>query len=313
VTGLLLALLAGFGTYLVYSAVALGWRGLGPAPAPDAARVRSRVGARCRDWLRQAGLEEVNTGEFLAVVALLFAAGAVAAWALFGGPLPALIAGGFSASFPLATYRSRRERRRSEARDAWPRLIEELRLLTGSLGRSVPQALFEVGRRGPADMRGAFAAAEREWLITTDFDRTVATLKSRLGDATADATCETLLIAHQVGGSDLDRRLAALAEDRIQDLQGRKDALAQQAGVRFARKFVLVVPLGMALAGMSIGAGRSAYQTPLGQLAVVIGLASIAVCWIWAGRLMRLPDEQRVFSGQEPAGSRPSEPMRARR
>ena len=85
------------------------------------------------------------------------------------------------------------------------------------------------------------------------------------------------------------------------------------AGVRFARKFVLVVPLGMALAGMSIGAGRSAYQTPLGQVAVVIGLASIAVCWIWAGRLMRLPEEQRVFSGQEYTGSRPSEPIRAGR
>jgi len=299
VTGLVLALLAGLGVYLLYSAVAFGWRGLGPAhTSPDTARTRPPAPVRFRDWLRQAGLENVNTGEFAAVMTLLFASGALAAWALFGGPLPALVAGGFAASFPMATYRSRRERRRSDARDAWPRLIEELRLLTGSLGRSVPHALFEVGRRGPAQMRGAFAAAEREWLITTDFDRTVAILKARLGDPTADATCETLLVAHEVGGSDLDRRLAALAEDRVQDLQGRKDAVAKQAGVRFARKFVLIVPLGMALAGMSIGSGRSSYQTPLGQLAVVIGLASIVVCWVWAGRLMCLPDERRVFSGE---------------
>ena len=168
--------------------------------------------------------------------------------------------------------------------------------MTGSLGRPIPYALLEVGRRGPAEMRDAFAAAEREWLITTDFPRTVRVLKERLADATADAACETLLVAHAVGGSDIDKRLSALAEDRIQDLQGRKDALAKQAGVRFARRFVLVVPVGMAFAGLSIGTGRAAYQSPTGQALVVGGIAAMAACWWWAGRLMQLPREERVFA-----------------
>ena len=201
------------------------------------------------------------------------------------------------ASRASARRRSRRERRRADAREAWPRMIEEIRLLTGSLGRSIPQALLEVGRRGPAELRPAFAAAEREWLISTDFARATDVLKARLADPTADAACETLLVAHEVGGSDVDRRLAALVEDRIQDLQGRKDAQAKQAGVRFARRFVLIVPVGMALAGLSIGTGRAAYQTFLGQVLVAIGLAVVVACWLWAGRLMLLPEEERVFSG----------------
>jgi tight adherence protein B len=106
-----------------------------------------------------------------------------------------------------------------------------------------------------------------------------------------------LLVAYEIGGTELDRRLTALAEDRVQDVQGRKDARAKQAGVRFARRFVLVVPLGMSLAGLSIGTGRRAYETPMGQLLVVVGLAFVAGCWVWAGRLMRLPEEQRVFHG----------------
>ena len=65
--------------------------------------------------------------------------------------------------------------------------------------------------------------------------------------------------------------------------------------MRFARRFVLIVPLGMALAGMSIGTGRAAYQTPLGQAAVALGLVAVVACWLWAGRLMRLPEEERVF------------------
>jgi tight adherence protein B len=121
-------------------------------------------------------------------------------------------------------------------------------------------------------------------------------LKQRLADPTADATCETLLVAHDLGGIDLDRRLAALAEDRLADVEGRKEAQARQAGARFARRFVLIVPFGMALAGMSVGTGRAAYRTAEGQLAVLLALMIIGACWVWAGRIMALPDERRVFA-----------------
>jgi tight adherence protein B len=291
VIGLLLALCGAYGVFLLYTSFA-------PGEVPAARVSRSRAPerrAKLQDWIVQAGLSEVRPAELAAVMGTLFVAGAVVAYALFGGPLPAVLSGAFGASFPVASYRARREQRRAEAREAWPRLIEEIRLLTGSLGRSIPQALFEVGRRGPAELRPAFAAAEREWLLSTDFARTCAVLKARLADPTADAACETLLVAHEVGGNDVDRRLAALAEDRIQDLQGRKDARAKQAGVRFARRFVLLVPLGMALAGLSIGTGRAAYETPIGQLLVALGLLVVAACWLWAGRLLRLPEEDRVF------------------
>jgi len=201
----------------------------------------------------------------------------------------------FAAGAPLALYRSRHEQRRAEAHDAWPRLIEEIRLLTGSVGMSIPQALLDVGRRGPEPLRKGFAAAEREWRMTTDFARTTAVLSDQLADPTADVVCETLLVAHEVGGADLEARLAALAQDRADDLRHRKDARAAQAGVRFARRFVLAVPVGMALCGLSIGTGRRAYGTAVGQILVVVGISAVAACWAWAGRLLRLPSEERVF------------------
>ncbi|MBW3613965.1 MAG: hypothetical protein KY439_01465 [Actinobacteria bacterium] len=293
VLALFLAVTGAFGVYLVYTSVAFGWRGLGVGPTVAATR---RAGTTwLREWMLQAGLGEVRPGEFAGVMAGLFLIGGGLAFALFGGLLPAVVAGAFAATFPVASYRNRRARRISRAREAWPRMIEEIRLLTSSLGRPIPQALLEVGRRGPVELRPAFAAAEREWLISTDLARTTAVLKAQLADATADAACETLLVAHEVGGSDVDRRLAALVEDRIQDLQGRKDAEAKQAGVRFARRFVLIVPLGMAVAGLSIGTGREAYQTLLGQLLVAAGIVVVVACWLWAGRYLRLPEEERVF------------------
>ncbi len=292
----LLAVLAGYGVFLVYTSVALGWTGLGVSPAPFRRRGRSlQVG----ELLAQAGLDRIGVGEFLAVSVVLFGVGSGLAWLVFGGVIAPVAAGAAAASAPIGAAVSRRTARQDQAREAWPRMLEELRLQVVNLGRSVPQALFTVGARGPEELRPAFDAARREWVMSTDFERTLDVLRARLADATADAVCETLLIAHEVGGTDVDRRLRALVEDRIADLDGRKDAVAEQAAARFARSFVLVVPLGMALVGLTIGSGRAAYETPLGQVAVLVAFGLIAVCWVWASRMLRLPTEERVFVGEE--------------
>ncbi|MEW6154266.1 MAG: hypothetical protein AB1673_09810 [Actinomycetota bacterium] len=291
-TRLLLAVAGAYGVFLLYTAVAFGWRGAGVSPGLGR---RSRRRADVQQWLAQAGLDGVRPSQFFAAVVLIFVVATALGYALLGGALPALAIGGFAATYPAVSYRARRRRRRQATAEAWPRMIEEMALLTGSLGRSVPQALFEVGLRGPQEMRPAFAAAHREWLLTTDFERTVEVLKARLADATADAACETLLVAHEIGGTDLEKRLAALVDDRAADIQGRKDAQAQQAGVRFARRFVLIVPVGMALAGLSIGDGRAAFRSPAGQMAALLAVSVVIGCWLWSGRIMRLPDEERVF------------------
>lgn len=291
-TGLVLALCGAYGVFLLYTHVAMGWTGLGVGPRVETSRRRR---PRLDEWLTQAGMADVRPAELAAVTVVLALVGAGGGYAVFGGAVAPMAAAVAIGSLPAGAARNRRARRRRDGREAWPRLIEEIRVLTGGAGRSIPQALFEVGSRSGPELRPAFAAAQREWLITTDFARTVGVLKARLADATADMACETLLVAHEIGGTDIDRRLAALVEDRVMDLHGRKDAESKQAGVRFARRFVLAVPVGMAVCGLTIGDGRAAYETPLGQLGVAIGVVLLAGCWIWSGRIMRLPDEQRVF------------------
>jgi tight adherence protein B len=286
-----LALTSAAGVYLLWTALALGWRGVRVAPAATRRARRPLL----RDWIAQAGLSAVSPAEFIAVSSVLGLVGAAIGAAVFNGIVPALILGVFAASVPWAGHRKRRAAQRSVAQEAWPRLIDEIRILTFAAGRSLPQALFEAGRSAPDELRPAFAAAEREWLLSTNFDQTLQVLKDRLGDPTADATCETLLVAHELGGTDVDRRLEALADDRRADVQGRKDARAKQVGARFARSFVLIVPLGMAVAGLSVGDGRAAYGTAQGQVVVAVALGMVVACWVWAGRIMRLPEAERVF------------------
>lgn len=290
---LVVAALAGYGTLLLITAIFYEWRGLRPGPG-----IAPSVGPSPRgleSWLAEAGLADVRVREFVTMTAISFLSVAILTYALFSGVVPALTAGAFAAGVPIASSRRRRAVRIAAAQEAWPRMIEEIRVMTGSLGRSIPQALFEVGARGPVPLRPAFESARREWMLSTDFGRTVTVLKTQLADPTADAALETLVVAQQLGGASLDRRLEALAEDRRVDVQGRKDARAKQAGVRFARRFVIIVPVGMALVGLQIGDGRAAYGTPAGQVASMAAIGSMIACWIWSARLLRLPAERRVF------------------
>lgn len=285
------ALAAASGVHLVHSSFVAGRC----RQAPIRSKFEALLG-RGRARFAAATSGEVNGATFTGVTMALFGAGTAMGVVLFASVLPALTIGACSASVPATSLRMRAQRRRAVAHEAWPAMIEQIRILTGSVGRSIPQALFEVGRRAPHELRPSFDAAHREWVLSTDFTAALSVLKHWLADPTADATCETLLVAYEVGGADLGRRLESLAQDRLDDVQSRKDARAKQAGVRFARRFVLLVPLGMALAGMSVGTGRDAYRTPLGQVLVLAGIAVIAACWVWAGLLLRLPLERRVLT-----------------
>lgn len=286
----LVATLATLGTYFVFSELALGKRGF------SRARRSQSVRSNPTNWLAQAGIGDVRPIEFLLAEFVVFVSVGFLIWLVFGAVFPAVVAAMFSALAPVAVYRERRRRLRDMARDAWPYIIEEIRLQTGALGRSIPVALLDAGRKAPTEpMRKAFEEANRTWLLSTSFQRATDVLKDMLADPTADVVVETLLVAHEIGGSDIEGRLSSLVEDRRIDLRNRHEARSRQAGVRFARWFVLGVPAGMALVGLAIGEGRDAYASGGGQIAVVAGIALTGACWLWANRIMALPEPQRVF------------------
>lgn len=299
-TPLVVAGIAGYGVHLLWTALALRWRGLGPGPGGRTRR--SRAPDRRLTAPTGTGSRAVAGG--LVVAALT---GGLAGGVVFASPAAAVAGAGACATAVASVHRDRIRRRRREAADGWPLLLEEVRVRTCSLGRSIPQALFEAAERAPEDLREAFAVARREWSLSADLSRTLAVVRRLLPDATTDMVCETLLVAHEVGGGDLDRRLGDLVADRLDDLSARRDAEARQAGARFARRFVLLVPVGMTLAGLSIGEGRAAYRTPAGQLAVTVAAAVVAVCWWWAGRIMAVPEPPRIFADPAP-GRVPSGP-----
>ncbi len=277
------------GIHLLWSALAMGHPGFGHSPMQGARQTQ-------RSWMARTGLAAMRERDILGTsVAVGFGVG-LGAWIIFGGVMITVFAALGGSCAPVLAKRSRRRRHLSEAQHAWPRIIDDIRVMSGGMGKSLPDALFSAAERAPEALASGFVRARREWLLTTDFSRALLALKSDIAHPTADLVCETLTVAHEVGGVDLDRRLRDLAGNRLDDAQARQDARARQAGARFARSFVLLVPIGMALVGLSIGRGRTAYSTTPAQVLVLTGLAIIGGCWVWASHLMATPSEQRVFA-----------------
>lgn len=259
-------------------------------PRPDLSRLHDRV----QGWLNRTGLESVSPLQFATVSAGVGVTAGALCLISVGGMIPAVLVGVIAATVPATVWRRRHQATRDATLEAWPRMIEEIRVRVGSVGQPIPQALLETGVNGPLPLSRAFAAAQRQWALTTDFEETVRVLKGSLADPTADAVCETLLVIHQVGG-DPDVALEALAADRRSDLHERREADARSAGARLARWFVIVVPAGMAFAGLNLGNGREAFRSGAGQLASAVAISMIVACWWWAGRIMATPPQQRVF------------------
>lgn len=284
-SSLVLAALAGLGT------AALWW--------PPSERTRRSGPAtwsrRIRSALDRVGLPGVGVVGFARTTAAAAIGAALLTTLALGWSPLSLLAAGAAAILPGAYWRNRHRAALATARTHWPRLVEELRIQVGPMGRSIPQALLDVGERAPEALRPAFRAAQREWNLRTDIEGMLHVLAEHLADPTADATCETLLVIHQVGG-DPDPRLADLAAARRQDLLHRRESDARQAGARLARWFVIAVPVGMGIAGANVGDGLAAYRTPTAQVLVGAAVALVVVCWTWAGHLMRLPAEPRVFA-----------------
>jgi tight adherence protein B len=145
--GPLLGLLLGLGLLLVW------WSGpRRPAPAP---RTGPTWHDRLHDLLAQAGIEGVSPRQLVAASSAL----ALVAFVLVLGtsrvPVIALLFAVFAGLLPLLLVVRRRTQRTAELREVWPEAVDNLASAVRA-GLSLPEALTQLGVRGPEQLRSPF-------------------------------------------------------------------------------------------------------------------------------------------------------------
>ncbi len=283
--GALLGLLFGLGCLLV-------WQSRTPAPV----RVRRGRGPRdrARELLLQAGIEGVSPGQLLSVSAVLGLLVAVLVLAGSHVPLIALLFGVFAASVPLLLVRRRRAQRSTELRDVWPEAVDNLASGVRA-GLSLPEALTQLGVRGPEQLRSAFRRFGEDYRATGRFGESLDRLKDNLADPVGDRVVEALRMAREVGGTDLGRLLRTLSTFLREDARTRAELETRQGWTVNAARLALCAPWVLLLLLSSTPSAVAAYNTPAGSLVLLAGGGVSLVAYRVMMRIARLPTERRVL------------------
>ena len=283
--GVLAGLLLGLGLFCVWWSC---WEA--PARTPR----RSAWSARTQDLLVQAGAGSVTPAALVGASAAVAAVAALAVAALTLSPVLALCFGTIAGIGPSALVRARARKRRRSLRDVWPEVVDHLASGVRA-GLSLPEAVGQLGERGPAELREPFARFAADYRATGRFAESLDLLKARLADPVADRIVEALRLTREVGGTDLGRLLRALSSFLREDARTRGELEARQSwtvtGARLAAAGPWVV---LAFLATRPETAR-AYDSAAGVAVLLGGAASSVVAYRLMVRLGRLPEEGRVL------------------
>jgi tight adherence protein B len=267
-------------------------------PADDRGRSgpssRRRRLDRWSDDLVLAGVPGLGVWGLLALAA---GCGLVTFFLALGLTHVAAVAACFAAmagAAPVLLVRSTARRRRSQLRDVWPDVVDNLASAVRA-GLSLPEALGQLSLRGPDQLRPAFAAFAHDYRASGRFNDSLDRLKERLSDPVGDRVVESLRVAREVGGSDLGRLLRTLSTFLRQDARTRAELESRQSWTVNGARLAVAAPW-IVLAMLSTRPESiAAYDRPTGALVLVIGGAVTLVAYRVMLRIARLPEEQRVL------------------
>jgi tight adherence protein B len=284
--GLLLGLLFGLGCLLV-------WRS-GPRRPPPRPHSGDSVGDRTRDLLAQSGIEGVSPNQLFTASGVL---GLVVLLLVLGTsqvPVIALLFGGFAALLPLLLVRRRRAQRSVELREVWPEAVDNLASGVRA-GLSLPEALTQLGVRGPEQLRSAFRRFGEDYRATGRFGESLDSLKRNLSDPVGDRVVEALRMAREVGGTDLGRLLRTLSTFLREDARTRAELETRQGWTVNAARLALAAPWALLLLLSSRPNAVEAYNTTSGAVVLLLGGAVSLVAYRVMVRIAKLPTERRVL------------------
>jgi tight adherence protein B len=283
--GALVGLLLGLGLFLV-------WRSFTPRRPRRADRVAARE--KVADLLARAGIEAVTPSGLAGACVGVGAVVLVAMYVVSRSPAIAASFALIAAWGPVALVQFRARQRRSELRDLWPEVVDNLASGVRA-GLSLPEALTQVGVRGPEELRRPFARFGEDYRATGRFYECLDRLKLALADPVGDRIVESVRMAREVGGSDLGRLLRTLSAFLREDARTRAELETRQSWTINAARLAVAAPW-IVLALLSLRPEAvAAYDTGAGAVVLATGGGLCLVAYRVMVRIGRLPEEERVL------------------
>jgi tight adherence protein B len=211
-----------------------------------------------------------------------------------GAPAIALCFGLFSGYLPFALLNMRARRRSAALRELWPDVVDHLRSAIRA-GLSLPEALAQLGTKGPLQLREEFRAFGADYRASGHFEGALQKLKAALADPVSDRIIEALRLTRDVGGSDLGKLLGTLSEFLRDHARTRSELEARQSWTVSAARLAVAAPWIVLMLMATRPEAVAAYNSPAGWAVLGGGLLLSLVCYRVMLRIGALPEEQRVL------------------
>lgn len=278
---------------LLGAGVACLWWSCWAQPAGTGAGRRRRA-SRIADLLVQAGVVGVTPGGLVGACVALGLAVLAVGTAVTRAPAIALAFASFAAAAPVAYVRGRARRRQARLRGLWPEVVDHLASGVRA-GLALPEAVAQLGERGPVELRPAFVAFAQDYRATGRFADCLDALGARLADPVADRIVEALRLTRDVGGTDLGRLLRTLSSFLRDDLRVRSELEARQSWTVYAARLAVAAPWVVLALLSTRPQAAAAYRTPSGVLVLALGGVCTVVAYSAMLRIGRLPEDPRVL------------------
>jgi len=176
----------------------------------------------------------------------------------------------------------------------WPDVVDDMHSAVRA-GLSLPQAVQEIARTGPLEIREIFQIATEQYKHNGDFQKAMLTIGRNVNDPTGDKFVTALIVAQELGGADLGKLLVALAESLRADLAVRGEIKARQSWTVNGARLAVAAPWLTVLILSGHSETRRMYLSASGiNLLIFCAVVSVAA-YFGMQRIGRLPNESRML------------------
>lgn len=283
--GVLIGLGVGLGLVLIWSAFVV----------PRAPRRAGESPGRLTGLLARAGMPQVSSTGLVLLCVVMFLVVGVAIQAISRTLPVAFVFACMAGYLPVAVVRSRAHKRQREFAEVWPEAVDNLSSAVRA-GLSLPDALANLGVRGPEALREAFDQFALDYQVTGRFSDSLDRLKDRLADPVGDRVVEGLRIAREVGGGELGRLLRNLSGYLRDDARTRSEMESRQSWTISGARLAVAAPWLVLLMLCFQPQVITRYASTGGVIVLGIGAGLCVIAYRLMMRIGRLPVERRILS-----------------
>jgi tight adherence protein B len=162
-------------------------------------------------------------------------------------------------------------------------------------GLSLNESLTGLSQRGPEIFKVEFQRFAENLYSLGNFSKALIEVKESIAHPSFDQVIEALLIARELGGSELLTILRLLGKFIREDLTLRREIEVKQNWIKNSAHLSAAAPWILLLLLSTQPSTTEAFSTATGVLILGAGLAITAIAYLWMNSLSRFPVPNRIF------------------